>query len=158
MDEDLDLPKTCARCRRTLPLRDFPLRRKDGTKRYGHCRACKAAYQRQWYVRNAERHKAVTAANRAAVRRTNKELVRAGKNRPCADCGERYPPYVMDFDHVRGTKHGNIAHMKTYVPTATLAAEIEKCDVVCANCHRIRSHRRAHDPGQPPGGEETNPG
>ena len=61
-------PRTCARCRRVLPLGAFPLRRKDGTKRYGHCRDCKAIYQRQWYVRNAERHRAVTAANRAAVR------------------------------------------------------------------------------------------
>ena len=152
MDEDLDVPRTCARCRRVLPLREFPLRRKDGSKRYGHCRTCKAEYQRQWYERNAERHRAMTAANRAAVRRANKELVRTVKARPCADCGQPYPPYVMDFDHVRGVKVGNIAHMKTYVPTATLRAEIAKCDVVCANCHRIRSHARA---GRPPGHDVT---
>ena len=147
MDENLDVLKTCARCRRILPLRQFPLRRKDGTKRYGHCRACKAAYQKQWYERNAERHKAATAANRAAVRRANKELVRTAKARPCADCGVQYPPHVMDFDHVRGRKSGNIAHMKTYVRTATLASEIAKCDVVCANCHRVRSHARSQTTG-----------
>ena len=144
MDEHLDVPKTCARCRQVLPLREFPLRRKDGTRRYGHCRACKAAYQKQWYQRNAERHRAATAVNRAAVRRANKELVWTVKGQPCADCGRCYPPYVMDFDHVRGRKRGNIAHMKTYVPTATLQDEIDKCDVVCANCHRVRSHLRGH--------------
>jgi len=132
-----------------LPLRDFPLRRKDGTKRYGHCRACKAAYQRQWYERNAARHRRNTAANRREQRRRNKALVCEAKSKPCADCGVTFPPYVMDFDHVRGDKLGNIAHLKTYVTTAVLLAEIAKCDVVCANCHRIRSHSRAHKEQRP---------
>ena len=77
------------------------------------------------------------------MRRRNKAIVNAAKSRPCADCGLIYPSYVMDFDHVRGRKLGTNAHMKTYVPPAALAAEIAKCDVVCANCHRIRSHTRA---------------
>ena len=63
------------------------------------------------------------------------------KNKPCADCGKAYPPYVMDFDHVRGAK--------LYVPSKThqlaiaaLLSETDKCDVVCSNCHRERTHRR----------------
>ncbi len=143
--DDLDAPKTCARCRRSLPLRDFPLRRKDGPKRYGHCRACKAAYQKQWYERNKQRHRANVAATKLAQRNKNKELVREAKRRPCADCGASYPPYVMDFDHVRGVKVGNIALLKTYASTAVLLAEIAKCDVVCSNCHRIRTHKRRRD-------------
>ena len=142
MDFDLEVLKTCARCRRVLPLREFPLRRKDGTKRYGHCRACKAAYQRQWYERNAARHRANTAAARRAQREKNKLIVWAAKSVPCADCGRRYPPYVMDFDHVRGSKVGNISHLKVRSTSAALLAEIAKCEVVCANCHRIRSHER----------------
>jgi hypothetical protein len=142
MEPDLDTPKTCARCRRVLPLREFPLRRKDGTKRYGHCRACKAAYQRQWYERNRSRHIANVADLRRAWRHENKKIVAAAKSVPCADCGRRYPPYVMDFDHVRGDKLGNIGSLKMQVPAAVLLAEIAKCDVVCANCHRIRTHQR----------------
>lgn len=147
MDPDVGVPKTCARCRRVLPLREFPLRRKDGTKRYGHCRDCKAAYQRQWYERNAVRHRARTAAARRAVREQNKRLVWAAKSVPCADCGRTYPPYVMDFDHVRGEKVGNIAHLKVRATAETLLAEIAKCEVVCANCHRIRSHERLANRG-----------
>ena len=139
---DLDVPKTCARCRRVLPLREFPLRRKDGTKRYGHCRACKAAYQRQWYERNRARHVANVAALRRARREANKRVVAAAKSVPCADCGRRYPPYVMDFDHVRGVKIGNVGSLKMMASMDALLAEIAKCDVVCSNCHRIRTHRR----------------
>lgn len=124
MDDTLDQPRVCARCRRRRPLRDFPLRRKDGTQRYGHCRDCKAAYQRQWYERNADRHRAMTAANRKLQRLRNKELVRRAKSRPCADCGQAFPPHVMDFDHVRGRKLGNVAHLKSYATTAALLAEI----------------------------------
>ncbi len=134
--------RRCSRCRRCLPIEQFPLRRKGGDARYSHCRDCKAAYQREWYARNGERHRAVTAANRAAQREKNKDIVRAAKNRPCADCGLRFPPYVMDFDHVRGKKVENIALLKTYASSSALVAEIAKCDVVCANCHRVRTHER----------------
>ena len=137
------------RCRRVLPLRDFPLRRKDGTQRFGHCRSCKAAYQQQWYERNRQRHRAMTAARRAIVRRINKALVETAKSRPCADCGGCFPTFVMDFDHARGKKIGNVAHMKTNATTAALAAEIAKCDVVCANCHRMRTHIRGHYRARP---------
>lgn len=142
MELDLDVPKTCARCRRQLPLREFPLRRKDGTKRYGHCRSCKAAYQRQWYERNRARHIANVAVIRRRTAAEHRTIVNQAKATPCTDCGLTYPPYVMDFDHVRGRKLGEIGRMKGKVTTATLRAEIAKCDVVCSNCHRIRTHRR----------------
>lgn len=73
---------------------------------------------------------------------STKVMVVAAKSRPCADCGVRYPPYVMDLDHVRGKKVRNVGLIKTYATTAVLRAEIAKCEVVCANCHRIRSHNR----------------
>ena len=59
---------------------------------------------------------------------------------PCADC-ENGDPRVLDFDHVRGKKLFNINEGMTY-SFGTILAEIEKCDVVCANCHRIREAER----------------
>ena len=62
------------------------------------------------------------------------------KSRPCADCGSHYPPYVMDFDHRdRSTKRYTVSKMLGMSP-ARMLAEIEQCDVVCANCHRIRTY------------------
>jgi hypothetical protein len=59
---------------------------------------------------------------------------------PCADCRGKFPPYVMDFDHVRGVKAFGIGQA-TIRPVSIdeLAAEIAKCDVVCSNCHRERT-------------------
>lgn len=81
--------------------------------------------------------------NEASKRRSKKtrERIQQYKRKPCIDCGIEYPPYVMDFDHVRGEKLGTISQM-IGVPKDKLEAEINKCEVVCANCHRERTHQR----------------
>lgn len=66
-------------------------------------------------------------------------IVNEAKSVPCMDCGEKYPPYVMDFDHVRGVKVANVATLVGQSNERKLREEIEKCDVVCANCHRERT-------------------
>lgn len=63
------------------------------------------------------------------------------KNKPCYDCGGRFPPECMDFDHVRGEKSFSVGTGRTRSQEA-LTLEIAKCDIVCANCHRIRTKVR----------------
>lgn len=66
------------------------------------------------------------------------DVIKAAKDKPCKDCGMRYPHYVMDFDHVRGVKVMNVSRLRIS-SMAKLTNEIAKCDVVCSNCHRIRT-------------------
>lgn len=67
--------------------------------------------------------------------------VNSFKAAPCMDCGVQYPPYVMDFDHRDpGTKIASIGQMISGWSFETIAAEIAKCDLVCSNCHRERTH------------------
>lgn len=69
--------------------------------------------------------------------------------RPCSDCGNKYPPEAMDFDHVRGPKAFNIGNARS-VALKALAVEIAKCDLVCATCHRLRTcERRDRRPPSP---------
>ncbi len=63
------------------------------------------------------------------------------KSVPCVDCGIKYPPYVMDFDHVRGDKLFNLGSYGARA-MGSIIAEISKCDVVCSNCHRERTQKR----------------
>ena len=63
------------------------------------------------------------------------------KSKPCMDCGNTFPPECMDFDHVRGTKFKGVGLLVMY-KSEVLEAEIAKCDLVCANCHRIRTTER----------------
>ena len=63
---------------------------------------------------------------------------------PCMDCNINYPYYVMDFDHCRGIKVGDISMMvHEVVPLTRLQEEIALCDIVCANCHRERTFSRS---------------
>lgn len=79
-----------------------------------------------------------------AKRERGHQLIVQAKSRPCMDCGVSYPHYVMDFDHCRGKKHKNVGEMRSHSVKAILA-EIEKCDVVCSNCHRERTYRRSQE-------------
>lgn len=63
---------------------------------------------------------------------------------PCMDCKVSYPYYMMDFDHVRGQKHSNVAELINTLSKKRLDEEIAKCEVVCSNCHRARTHNRKH--------------
>lgn len=61
----------------------------------------------------------------------------------CVDCGLLYPPYVMDFDHVKGPKMKGISDLVQQGPSlVVLSREINKCVLVCANCHRERTFSR----------------
>lgn len=110
----------------------------DGSS-YGYCKPCKNEYNRQHYARNKPYYF-------EKARRSQQRLhawVRKLKERPCTDCGRRYPYYVMDFDHCRGEKLIEIAQaVGANLSRERIEAEIKKCDVVCANCHRKRTHKR----------------
>lgn len=96
------------------------------------------------------------AASRANCRARGRELARKTKDVPCADCGGRFPIVCMDFDHRPGEeKHPRLTHrengykrlpisMTAFATQSMKLFEIEakKCDVVCANCHRIRTWER----------------
>lgn len=133
--------KVCSKCDEAKPLDEFYTRKYrpgHGGGLYAHCKTC---------------HKTGTVAHHKgagkSVRRKNvkeytvrrRVLLWQIKDTPCADCGGRFPPYVMDFDHKDPTqKEFTIAAYLNRVSLERLMAEVAKCDIVCANCHRIRTH------------------
>lgn len=99
------------------------------------------AAERRWY--HANKAKVIAKKNRKKARL--RALVQARKQVPCADCGVAYPFYVMDFDHVSGDKVMMISDLVIRGATLKLLRELEKCEVVCANCHRIRTWTRLQE-------------
>ena len=75
-----------------------------------------------------------------------KEIVDKVKSGPCSDCGNKFNPWQMDLDHRPGTN--KILRISKMVSDAcgfnNLKKEIAKCDLVCANCHRQRTHIRGY--------------
>lgn len=100
--------------------------------------------ERRYYERNRELYRIKNDRKRAVLR----DVVIRAKDVPCMDCGQRFPYYVMDFDH-RGDKEVLVGRLVDSLSLRRLLAEIAKCDVVCSNCHRIRTHvRRGSVPPQ----------
>lgn len=60
----------------------------------------------------------------------------------CVDCGYNTHPAALDFDHCPGSVKVRDIKSGQQLGWVALLAEIEKCQVVCANCHRIRTAER----------------
>ncbi|MCA9900172.1 MAG: HNH endonuclease [Ardenticatenaceae bacterium] len=60
---------------------------------------------------------------------------------PCIECGEA-DPAVLEFDHVRGEKRSEVTKlMRDGYTLKIIQAEIEKCVVLCANCHKRKTYK-----------------
>ena len=95
-------------------------------------------YNTSYYRRNRQRE-----IDRVMTRqRVTLEFLRELRNVPCMDCGERFEPHQMDFDHRDpATKLFQITDSEAMLMRRDrLLAEIAKCDVVCSNCHAARTY------------------
>jgi hypothetical protein len=75
------------------------------------------------------------------LRREQTALLQELRDVPCADCRQRFPFFAMEFDH-RDPKEKafELSRMLGRLTTAELLLEANKCDIVCANCHRKRTY------------------
>ena len=106
-------------------------------------RAYNKEYLKKHYKKNKDYYKSKAKASKSKQRNWNRSFVdRIKRMFGCVDCGESNP-VVLEFDHVRGEKVGNIANM-VHAPLSISAIkeEIRKCEVRCANCHRKKTHER----------------
>ena len=105
-----------------------------------YCKSCHNEYQKAYYKNNPRSINESSKKRRKEIR----EMVINAKDIPCMDCGKEYPYYVMDLDHRPGVDKKfplSIAASKCRA-LKTVQEEIDKCDVVCSNCHRERTFSR----------------
>lgn len=100
------------------------------------------AWRRRWWASlppKRKREKQVKANKRA--KKIKIFLARYKIEKGCADCGYNKHHSALDFDHTKGKKKILVAFAKSITQAKK---EIKKCDVVCANCHRIRTYKRLY--------------
>lgn len=99
--------------------------------------------QRPYNVSYYGRHRDQEIARVTRRQRATLEFLRKLRRRPCVDCGGVFSPWVMDFDHRDPTKKSfNVMSGRAMLMSRSrLMAEIDKCDIVCANCHAARTYR-----------------
>lgn len=132
----------CNRCLLEKDESEFNWRWKTLGTRQRTCRECQKAQKNDWYRRNAGTHKAHVHQNRIRTTNDAREfLYEYLSTHPCVVCGET-DIRVLEFDHVRGLKRAAIATLlKNGFSIDVIQEEIEKCEVVCANCHRRRTYK-----------------
>lgn len=141
------MTKNCPQCKIAYPLMNFYNNKASHDGLSAYCKSCAKEKAYAWRkVNKAYKVKYRLDYNRLRVARLQ-ALVNVHKSKPCADCGASFPPVCMDFDHMPGfEKCGNVSSMiHNFRPIEEIEAEISKCELVCANCHRVRTILRLHD-------------
>ena len=131
--------KRCTVCGALKAISEFYCFPVGSCRRRSACKECcrtraRAQYHEPGYKRLA----------RLRVHARVSAMIAHFKSQPCADCGGTFPSCAMDFDHRPGTvKQMHLNHSGIGMRRLSdVLVEIEKCDVVCANCHRVRSTQR----------------
>jgi hypothetical protein len=131
--------KTCSKCK--IPKLESEFNKKsvmcDGLS--SHCKTCSRILTNASYHKNPKYYRDNILKRRIRIR----GIIDAIKSQtPCNDCNQKYPPYVMDFDHVDGKSKSFTISNGINLSEDRLMLEIKKCEIVCSNCHRIRTHLR----------------
>jgi hypothetical protein len=136
--------KICTRCGPPAqPIENFAIRnRARGTRQY-ICRDCQNEYVRAHYRANRAAYIEKARVRNTEQIRINAEFMIAFlEDHPCVDCGES-DIIVLEFDHLRDKVADVSVLARGGYSIETIQKEIDKCEVVCANCHRRRTAKRA---------------
>lgn len=137
------------------PKREYPEKKREYDRQRKRLlrEADREAYnetQREYYADNSDRIKEQVTARRKAHRARVRKYLAEVKSVPCADCQIAYPSQCMDFDHLSDKRFNVSEAASGNYSLETIKAEIVKCEVVCSNCHRIRTHKRKNKKKHPP--------
>lgn len=127
----------CNSCGKEKDEEEFNWRYKSLGIRHPTCRECQKAFRKNWYEGDAhERHLENVQARKKVVREQAREYVYQYLcTHACTSCGES-DPRVLEFHHRSGKDKAVSELVAGGYSIETIQAEINKCDVLCANCHR----------------------
>ena len=111
--------KICTKCSKELPITDFYWRNKAKGVRRSDCKYCHCNWVKEKY-------------------KEKKQDIEEIKNTlTCKKCGDNRP-YVLDFHHLKSKeKKEEISKLlSSNASWETIINEMEKCIILCANCHR----------------------
>lgn len=137
------MTRTCSKCKELKDITEFNKKGKSktGITQYQpYCRCCNKTRSKAYYRANKVKHKQVTSARRAKqIAKLQRFMLKFLYKKRCVNCPEARI-VCLDFDHIRGKKKGLISHMvHGGCSLETLKTEMRKCQLLCANCHRVKT-------------------
>ena len=130
--------KQCGKCEAWKALDEYHLSTRDGRQLW--CKDCRRAYDREYHRRNRARRLRQVKERRRRLAEWHNRLK---STTPCADCGGTFHPTAMTWDHLPGSeKVADVSNLIQGGRTLQAREEMGKCELVCANCHAVRSYER----------------
>lgn len=131
--------KTCSHCKCSLPISEFNWKVKAKGILQGHCKICQRKFQNNYYASNPAYRQKVRADSLRRKKESKQKYLEYLRQHPCMDCGVT-DPVVLTFDHRDpALKTDCVSRMVQMHFWKRVLEEIEKCDVVCFNCHARRT-------------------
>jgi hypothetical protein len=139
------IEKKCSKCQKNKNIDAFFWKNKAKGWRHSQCKDCyrNCRNPQEQYIKRKKEY-LIRANNRRIKKQTENriKLLEYFKTHHCINCGENNP-IVLDFDHRdHKDKKYHISRMISTYNWETIISEIEKCDVLCSNCHRIRTSKQ----------------
>lgn len=137
--------KYCNKCSQHLPLSAFNKNKakKDGLA--SSCRECQKVVKNRHYQNNKAKVRANNAARNKSYEIENKRnVIEYLLNNPCANCGET-DIRKLEFNHVKPGKYKNVSSMYKNHPWPVVLKEINKCEVLCSNCHAVYTAKQTNN-------------
>lgn len=133
--------KICTACHKEFPDDFFTFKNRKLGIRRSWCRNCTRIIGKKYYLKNKDYYKRKAAEHTKKIRKEIKRFLWDYlKDKSCKICGESNP-IVLDFHHRDpSNKIDSISNFSTQgYSIVKLKEEIKKCDILCANCHRIKT-------------------
>lgn len=136
--------KSCSTCKIPKNYKDFTKRKSSKDGYNSQCKQCKKEYWDKYYNLNKTEYLIKTNDKKIVKRENNRKNLRdIFINSSCKDCGNK-DIRVLEFDHLpEFEKSSNICDMVSNNSWSDIEKEIKKCEIVCANCHKIRTVERS---------------
>lgn len=134
--------KICSKCEKELELDKFSFKQKAKGTRRADCKDCFSKLTKKHYSNNKSSY---LEYGRRRREKAKEFICNYLSDKKCIDC-DNSDIRVLEFDHIKTNKFSNIADMvrQAYSDNKILE-EIKKCEIVCANCHRIRTSERSNN-------------
>jgi len=129
--------KKCYKCKKEKPINKFSKRKQNTDGHLGECKKCNRRAQNKKYLNLSNKKRKEKAAKQRKTRREYEDRIKnityQLKLKGCTYCPE-HNILCIEFHHVDKKER----KFKRCYKIDTLIKEIEKCEIVCANCHKKR--------------------
>lgn len=130
--------KLCCRCKLSLSMEKFYASKSSKDGKQSICTECVTKNNEKYYLKNKNKIKINTKERKEKFRTVIQKFVLLRLKDGCICCGEK-DPVVLDFDHLQNKEYNIAWLVNSLAPLSKLEKELDKCQVLCANCHRRKT-------------------